>query len=94
MAATTYPLSDTRPAPSAALALVLALLAVPGVTVAWALPAGGLWVGVPLALGAIVRARRVRAASFLARERRLAHGAELLALAAIIWIPVCMAFVD
>ena len=36
------------------LALALALLAIPGSTVAWQLPAGGLWIGLPLAIGAIV----------------------------------------
>ena len=35
-------------------ALVLALLAVPGSTIAWDLPAGGFWIGMPLALAAIV----------------------------------------
>jgi hypothetical protein len=47
--------------PRPTLALVLALLAVPGSTLAWELPAGGLWIGLPLALGAIflgLRARR------------------------------------
>ena len=34
------------------LALVLALLSVPGSTIAWALPAGGLWIGLPLGLAA------------------------------------------
>jgi hypothetical protein len=42
------------------LALVLALLAVPGSTVAWDLPLGGLWIGLPLALAAIVLGRRAR----------------------------------
>jgi hypothetical protein len=36
------------------LALFLALLAVPGSTLAWDLPAGGLWIGLPLAVAAIV----------------------------------------
>ena len=36
------------------LALLLAVLAIPGTTVAWALPLGGLWIGVPLAVAAIV----------------------------------------
>jgi hypothetical protein len=43
------------------LALLLALLAIPGSTLAWELPAGGLWIGLPLAVAAIllgVRARR------------------------------------
>jgi hypothetical protein len=41
-----------RPPPG--LALVLALLSVPGSTIAWELPAGGLWIGLPLALAAVV----------------------------------------
>lgn len=43
------------------LALLLAVLSVPGSTIAWGLPAGGLWIGLPLGLAAIfvgVRARR------------------------------------
>jgi hypothetical protein len=55
------------------LALVLALLAVPGSTVAWELPAGGLWIGLPLAIAAIVLGLRAR--------RQL--GGSKLALAAI-----------
>lgn len=45
----------------AGLALVLGILSIPGVTLAWDLPAGGFWIGVPLAVAAIVvgvRARR------------------------------------
>ena len=37
----------------AALALILALLGVPGSTIAWGLPAGGFWIGMPLAIGAV-----------------------------------------
>jgi hypothetical protein len=48
--------SSSRPR----LALVLALLAVPGSTVAWGLPAGGLWIGLPLAVAAIVLGLRAR----------------------------------
>jgi hypothetical protein len=47
--------------PRPALALTLALLSIPGSTLAWDLPAGGLWIGLPLALAAItvgLRARR------------------------------------
>ncbi|MGI8780323.1 MAG: hypothetical protein ACR2L8_09195 [Solirubrobacteraceae bacterium] len=43
------------------LALVLALLSIPGSTIAWSLPAGGLWIGLPLGIAAIaigIRARR------------------------------------
>jgi hypothetical protein len=52
--------TSTRPH-HGALALLLALLGVPGVTIAWDLPAGGFWIGIPLAVAAIVvgvRARR------------------------------------
>jgi hypothetical protein len=41
-------------------ALLLAILAIPGSTIAWDLPAGGLWIGLPLAVAAIVLARRRR----------------------------------
>jgi hypothetical protein len=46
--------------PRPTLALVLALLAIPGSTVAWELPLGGLWIGLPLALGAILLGLRAR----------------------------------
>jgi hypothetical protein len=36
------------------LALAAALLSLPGVTVAWDLPAGGFWIGIPLAIVAVV----------------------------------------
>lgn len=53
-----------EPAPAAppgpTLALVLALLAVPGSTVAWDLPSGGLWIGLPLGVAAIVLGLRAR----------------------------------
>ena len=42
------------------LALLLALLAVPGSTMAWELPMGGLWIGLPLAVAAIVLGVRAR----------------------------------
>jgi hypothetical protein len=42
------------------LALILALLSVPGSTFAWELPAGGFWIGLPLAIAAIVLAVKAR----------------------------------
>ena len=42
------------------LALLLALLSVPGSTIAWSLPAGGLWIGLPLGVAAIVLGLRAR----------------------------------
>jgi hypothetical protein len=57
----------TRPAVDVAprsarpgLALLLAILSIPGSTVAWDLPAGGLWIGLPLGVAAIVLALRAR----------------------------------
>src|SRR3954447_15729017 len=46
--------------PRPGLALLLSLLAVPGSTWAWDLPAGGLWIGLPLAIAAIVLGVRAR----------------------------------
>lgn len=57
----------------AGLALVLALLSVPGSTIAWDLPAGGLWIGLPLAVAAILLGTR--------SHRR--HGRSWMATAAI-----------
>lgn len=39
---------------SAGLAFLLGVLGVPGVTIAWDLPAGGFWIGIPLAIAAVV----------------------------------------
>jgi hypothetical protein len=62
----THPAVDLRPARNhAGLALGLALLAVPGSTLAWDLPAGGWWIGAPLAVAAIVLGVRA-----LRRDRR------------------------
>lgn len=62
------PAVDVGPKPARpGLALLLAVLAVPGSTVAWDLPAGGLWIGLPLAVAAIVLALRARRESGPAR---------------------------
>jgi hypothetical protein len=44
------------------LALVLGLLSLPGATIAWELPLGGLWIGLPLGVAAIVLGIRARRA--------------------------------
>ena len=72
-------IAPDRPRPG--LALVLALLAVPGSTIAWALPAGGLWIGLPLAVAAIVLGLRAR--------RRPSGSA--MAIAAIVIAGLCIA---
>jgi hypothetical protein len=38
---------------SARWSLILALLGIPGSTIAWDLPAGGFWIGMPLAFAAV-----------------------------------------
>ena len=68
------------PRPRAGLALLLAVLGVPGVTIAWDLPAGGFWIGIPLAVAAIVVGVRARGAS-----RRLATAAIVLAAIEILF---------
>ena len=44
------------------IALVLGLLSLPGSTIAWELPLGGLWIGLPLGVAAIVLGVRARRA--------------------------------
>jgi hypothetical protein len=59
--AVSHPSIDIGPQRSRpGLALVLAVLAIPGSTIAWELPAGGLWIGLPLAAAAIVLGLRAR----------------------------------
>jgi hypothetical protein len=63
------------------LAFVLALLSIPGSTLAWDLPGGGYWIGLPLAVAAIILA---------VRARRLLGGSKL-AVAAIVIAGVMIA---
>jgi hypothetical protein len=60
------------------LALLLAVLSVPGSTIAWDLPAGGLWIGLPLAVAAIVLGIRAR------RELAGATGSRIAIVAIVI----------
>jgi hypothetical protein len=63
------------------LAFVLALLSIPGSTIAWDLPAGGLWIGLPLAVAAIalgVRARRAGTSIGLATAAVVIGGLAIL----------------
>lgn len=55
------PAIDVGPKPAnPVVAFVLAILSVPGSTIAWDLPAGGLWIGLPLGIAAIVIGLRAR----------------------------------
>ena len=63
------------------LALLLALLAVPGSTWAWDLPMGGLWIGLPLAVAAIVLGLRAHRAG----------AGRVMATAAIVIAGLCIA---
>src|SRR5215217_9694093 len=65
------------------LALFLAVLSVPGSTIAWALPSGGLWIGLPLGIAAIVLAARARRQPISRAGTRMAIGAIVLAALAI-----------
>jgi hypothetical protein len=55
--------TTSRPQHRAGLALLLAVLGIPGVTMAWDLPKGGYWIGIPLAVAAIVVGARARSAA-------------------------------
>jgi hypothetical protein len=73
--------SPDRPRPG--LALVLALLSVPGSTIAWDLPAGGLWLGLPLGIAAIVVGIRARRELSGRQGTRRATAAIVIAVLAI-----------
>ena len=64
-------------------ALLLAVLSVPGSTIAWDLPAGGLWIGLPLAIAAIVLGIRARRELAGEAGSRMAIVAIVLAVLAI-----------
>ncbi len=68
----------------ARLALLLALLGVPGSTIAWDLPAGGFWIGMPLAVAAIVIGLRAHPGADRA-GRRMAVAAIALATVEILF---------
>ena len=69
--------ANTRPG----LALLLALLAVPGSTWGWDLPLGGLWIGLPLAVAAIA----------IGVGARRAGSGRVMATAAIVIAGLCIA---
>jgi tetrahydromethanopterin S-methyltransferase subunit C len=69
------PAVDVAPnPPRPSLALVLAVLAIPGSTIAWELPSGGLWIGLPLAVAAVVLGLQ-------ARRRGMSTGRATVAIA-------------
>lgn len=70
------------------LAFVLALLAIPGSTWAWDLPAGGLWIGLPLAVAAIILGVRARRELAGAKGSGLAMAAIVIASLAILQMVV------
>jgi hypothetical protein len=81
MSATTIA-AGSRARPRPGLAVLLALLGVPGSTVAWSLPSGGLWIGLPLAVAAIAIGLRA-AGTWLAAAAIVLGAAEILFMA--IW---------
>lgn len=81
---TSRPALDVRPRrPGPGVALLLAVLAIPGTTLAWDLPHGGLWIGLPLAAAAVwLGARALRSES---------GGRRWMAIAAIVVAGLCLA---
>jgi hypothetical protein len=80
---------DPAASPRPTLALVLAGLAVPGTTWAWDLPHGGLWIGLPLVVGAIVLGMRARRAGVGTRRATAALVVAGLCIAQmVVWIAV------
>lgn len=74
------PTSKARPG----VALALALLAIPGVTIAWDLPHGGFYIGVPLAVAAIVIGLQARARISGRKGRTMATIAVAIAALALL----------
>jgi hypothetical protein len=74
------------------LALALAVLAVPGVTIAWDLPHGGFYTGVPLAVAAIVIGLQSRARLSAGKGRIMATIAVAIAALALLSVVVITAF--
>lgn len=69
------PAVDLHPARARpGLALALAILAIPGSILAWDLPMGGLWIGLPLATAGMALGIR-------ARRRRVGVGLAIAAIA-------------
>ena len=68
------------------LALLAAVLSLFGVTVAWDLPAGGFWIGIPLAIVAVVLGRNARRAG---DRPRMATAALLIGAFAIAFVAIC-----
>jgi hypothetical protein len=89
----TRPAVDVGPQQShPGLALALGILSVPGSTVAWDLPAGGLWIGLPLGIAAIVLGLRARRDHAPGTGTKMATAAIILAALSIaqmaIWTAV------
>jgi hypothetical protein len=72
-------------------ALLAGILGVPGSTIAWDLPHGGYWIGLPLAAVAIVLG--LMAYSFVEGRRRvMAVAAIVLGVAEVLFIAGCTLF--
>ncbi len=84
---------DLAPAKQArpGLAFALAVLAVPGVTIAFDLPHGGFYIGVPLAVAAIVTGLQARARLSGGKGRIMATLAVAIAALAILSVAVITA---
>jgi hypothetical protein len=73
------------------LALLAGVLGVPGSTIAWALPHGGFWIGLPLAAVAIVLG--LTAYPYVeGRKRLVAMASTVLGTAEVLFIAGCTLF--
>jgi hypothetical protein len=74
------------------LALILAILSVPGVTLAWDLPHGGFYIGVPLAIAAIVVGLQARGRLSGGKGKAMATVAVVIAALALLSVVLITAF--
>jgi len=86
-------LAPARRLRAAPLALLLAVLSVPGVIFTWdTIPGGGFVTGVPLAIAAIVLGVRARRTG--GREGRMATAALVLGILALAFVAACMGLIE
>ncbi len=90
---TARPAVDLAPTKRArpGLALALAVLSVPGVAIAWDLPHGGFYTGVPLAVAAMVTGLQARARLSGGKGRVMATIAVAISALAILSVAVITA---
>jgi hypothetical protein len=92
MSSSTATVSSKSVSPErAGLALICGMLGVPGSTIAWDLPAGGYWIGMPLAAVAIVLGAMATSRT-VGRRRGMAIAAIVLGVVEVLFTASYLVF--